>query len=186
MVVPSNPSTISLHDGTLEVNNLQTQHNQSIETQSMHPGVSTLPQESTENQGSDTPYHIHANDIQHSCEATDKPYPDQAFFRGYQIAATLHQQHIKIFIDSGSTTNYISEDLASRCNLNISGPQTALLLADQTTRYTAGEVSDVELCTGDTTIVVNMHVYLVYAMMSCWVYPGLDWINQTLIGLQVK
>ena len=90
-------------------------------------------------------------------------------YTGLELAATLGKQSVFAYLDSGSTGNYISEKLAHQLGLVLTGEPVRLEMADKTTRYTLGKITNLRMRCGS-----------VVTRFSADVFPGLS--HDVLLG----
>ena len=101
------------------------------------------------------------------------PMTTTAHFSGLELAGSIDGKPVNAFIDSGSTSNYISSDLARSLDLMAHGNLKTLQLADGSERKTLGTIRKLSFRCGKVVMTFDVDVFdgLSHAMIL-----GFPWL----------
>ena len=91
-------------------------------------------------------------------------------FMGYELVGSINWHAVVAYVDSGSTTNYISKVVARQIGLSPDGKSVKLQMANTTTRETLGRVYGVKFRCGQ-----------IMSIFDADIFPGLA--HDILLGL---
>ena len=96
-------------------------------------------------------------------------------FKGLELAGSVNEIPVCAFVDSGSTSNYISQDFADKLGLSYSGAQKTLQLADGSEHKTAGSLRRLQFQCGRVKMRLDVDVF---DKLSHELLLGLPWLIQ--------